>query len=1158
MFSGIQEEDAAGGVAGEEISQEDAWEVITSYFHEMGLVRQQLDSFDEFIQNTMQEIVDEHQDIEVAPVSQYDPTREGGAALSKRYKIRLGQIYLSKPMMVEVDGDTSTLFPKEARLRNLTYAAPLYLDMTKVTYTTVPDDEAPDPGFDPETGDPLPRPTREKEETENFDKIFIGRVPIMLRSKFCSLHGSSDKELTELGECPYDQGGYFVINGSEKVLIGQERMSSNHVYVFNKKQPARYIHICEIRSVLESGNKTPSTLQVKMQPESGKGGKCIRTTLPYIKQDIPIVVVFRALGLISDREMLEHIVYDFADGEMMEALKASIEEAMPIQTQALALDYIGKRGALPGVPREERMQYAREILQKEMLPHVGIGEFNEQKKAFFLGYMVHRMLLVHLGRRREDDRDHYANKRLDLGGPLLAGLFRLLFRRLAKDVRGYLQKCVDHGKEFNLTYAVKARTITSGLKYSLATGNWGMQGNADVRAGVSQVLNRLTYASTLSHLRRMNSPIGREGKLAKPRQLHNSHWGMVCPAETPEGQACGLVKNLALMAYVSVGSPSAPILEFLEEWTTENLEEVSPGSVPRATKVFVNGTWVGIHRKPDDLVRTLRALRRQVDINTEVGVVRDIKLKELRLYTDYGRCMRPLFIVDENMTLKIKKADIVKLQRKEMEWGDLVSKGMVEYIDTEEEETTMIAMRIQDITEARENPDEAYTDRYSHCEIHPSMILGICASIIPFPDHNQSPRNTYQSAMGKQAMGVYATNFQLRMDTIGYVLYYPQKPLVTTRAMEHLHFRELPAGQNAIVAIACYSGYNQEDSVIMNQSSIDRGLFRSIYYRSITDEEKRLTGNMRETFEKPSKDYTVGMRRGDYEKLDHDGLATPGSRISGDDIVIGKTTPIVEELMGAASRRFTKRDVSHGAKNAGMVDQVLLTTNDQGMRFCKMRTRTIRIPQVGDKFASRHGQKGTIGMVYPQEDMPFSIEGISPDIIVNPHAIPSRMTIGHLVECLMGKVATFVGKEGDATPFTQVTVENISAELHKLGYQCRGFETLYNGHTGRPLEAQIFFGPTYYQRLRHMVDDKIHSRARGPHQILTRQPMEGRARDGGLRFGEMERDWCVAFLGRPLSLLRKRGQPQNSHHNPCPITPPQTTLAASLRTAPRISSRSAS
>ena len=709
----------------------------------------------------------------------------------------------------------------------------------------------------------------------------------------------------------------------------------------------------------------------------------------------------------------------------------------------------------------------------------------------------------------------------------MAQLFRQLFRKLTKDVRLYCQRCIDSGKEIQLQLAIKAKTITQGLKYSLATGNWGSQGMADVRAGVSQVLNRLSYSSTLSHLRRINSPIGREGKLAKPRQLHNSLWGMICPAETPEGQAVGLVKNLALMALVSVGSPSEPILEFLDEWTMENLEEISPSLIAESTKIFVNGVWVGVHRDPADLVKTLRKLRRQVDVDSSVSVVHDIRLKELRLYTDYGRCTRPLFIVDEDQKLRIKKQHIELLTEKDVTgytWNELVTSGFIEYVDTEEEETTMISMTIDDLVAGRHAVEQksGVAINYTHCEIHPSMILGICASIIPFPDHNQSPRNTYQSAMGKQAMGMYVTNYQIRMDTLGYVMFYPQKPLVTTRAMEYLHFRELPAGCNAVVAIMCYTGYNQEDSVLMNQSAIDRGLFRSLYYRSFKDEEKKQGSLSREEFERPDRDTCLGMRHGTYDKLDDDGLICPGTRVSGDDIIIGKTAPLPEDDSAVLSKRFTKKDCSTGMKHAetGIIDQVLLTTNDQGLRFVKLRVRSMRTPQVGDKFSSRHGQKGTVGMTYTQEDMPFTCEGITPDIIVNPHAIPSRMTIGQLVECIMGKVAACMGKEGDATPFTPVTAEDISTMLHKCGYQKRGNEVMYNGHTGRMLDAQIFIGPTYYQRLKHMVDDKIHSRGRGPVQILTRQPMEGRSRDGGLRFGEMERD-CIMSHGA-ASFLKER------------------------------------
>lgn len=1075
----------------EGLKSTDSWVVISAYFAEKGLVRQQLDSFNEFIENTVQEIVDETLPIEI----RIDGTPENTDFTFQKYRLEFEQIFVSYPQMTEVDGSRDHMFPTTARLRDLTYSAPLMISC-KQSFINA-DDES----------------NNEEEVSSEKFTVSFGKVPIMLRSKFCVLSSQlamDSRSAVQLGECPYDQGGYFIVNGSEKVLVAQERMSNNHVYCFKQVKNGQSNYMSEIRSTQEGLSKQPSAVEIRLVPSGVKGagnsGKVLRATLPYIKEDIPVMIVFRALGFLSDREILQHICYDFQDTEMMELLRPSLEESYFVQDQDLALDFIGKRGDTVGSLKESRIRYAKQLLQKDFLPHVGVEELCETRKAYFFGYMIHRLLQAALGRRELDDRDHYGNKRLDLAGPLMGNLFRQLVDRLRKDAQRYLQRQIRNHREIYIHAAINERTITDGLRYSISTGNWTInRGAAAARSGVSQDLQRLTYQATLSHLRRLNTPIGRDGKLAKPRQLHNTHWGMICPAETPEGQACGLVKNLALMAYVSVPTPSKTVLSHLDEWGMENLEEISASVIPRSTKVLLNGCWVGIHRDPRELVSNLRDLRRSNSIPQDVSIVWDVRDREVRLYSDSGRCCRPLYIV-EDKSLKITRDHIDAVGAGQLSWEQLCSSGLIEYIDTEEEETVLIAMHCEDVKD-----DPGYL-AFTHCEIHPAMILGICGSVVPFPDHNQSPRNTYQCAMGKQAMGVYATNYQMRMDTMAHVMFYPQQPLVTTRSMEYMHFSELPAGQNVVVAIAVYSGYNQEDSVIFNQSAVDRGLMRSLFLRTYKYQESGT-----EEIERPSVNVTARMKQGvRYNKLDPDGLVAPGTRVSGRDFIIGKTAPIPASVVGTNFVRnaaLTRLDTSIEVKATedGIIDKVMLTTNDATLKFTKVRFRSIRVPQVGDKFSSRHGQKGTIGMLYQQEDMPFTMEGIVPDIIINPHAIPSRMTIGQLIECLLGKVVSIIGAEGDATPFEfGTTVENLSEALHANGYQSRGNEVMYNGHTGRKLDAQIFIGPTYYQRLKHMVDDKIHSRSGGPVEQLTRQPVEGRARGGGLRFGEMERDCMIA------------------------------------------------
>ena len=1073
------------------INSQNTWITISSYFADNSgqqLVSHQIDSYDNFIENDIPGIIKEHNPILI------NKTFIDSRYSKIQYQISFEQPNVSNPITIDSSGRLKKLYPDEARMRHLTYSMPLSVCMKQTVIYYDQDDNI------------------INKSNTYANRIVIGHIPIMVRSKHC-LVSRNRNNYKKIGECRYDLGGYFIINGSEKVIVSQERMCDNKLYIFSMRQ-TKYSHLCECRSS-KNISDIYHLIQVKILSKDGLSGKCtLKVRFPHLREDIPIFVLFRAFGFISDSEIISFITGDKIADEYVELLKPSIIEAVDVKTQEEALKIINSHLTI-------KSNNVIEVLNRSVLPHIGN---NLRNKAFFFGYMIKCLLDGILDKRQFSDRDHYANKRVELPGILLSQIFRRLYNKMLKDLKASIYKEISTSCEVNVTKLIKSSTIENGFKFSLATGNWNIKAGINKKVGVAQVLNRLTYSATLSHLRRLNTPIDRSGKLVKPRQLHNTHIGILCPSETPEGQSVGIVKNLALTANITIGSSIEPIKQILLDNDLILVKDIKPEELNKKTKILLNGNWMGIHDDPIKIINYLKKLRAKAEIDYHTSIIFNTNYNEIIINTDSGRCCRPLYIVGKNNRILTRQKHLRLLKSGKWSWKHFIKNGLIEYIDVEEIETCMVAMNISDL----ENSKIIYT----HCEIHPSLMLGVCASMIPFPDHNQSPRNTYQSAMGKQAMGISSTKFLSRVDTLSHFLHYPQKPLVTTKVSELLNLNELPAGQNIIVAIACYSGYNQEDSLIMNQSSIDRGLFNSTFYRTYrTEERKNLSTMAEEKFCRPDQSDCSGLRHGSYENLNKNGLVKIGTKVGGDDVIIGKKTPIMN-IPSRSKKNLNYKDNSTSLRSneSGIVDRVVLTTNTDGYRLAKVRIRSHRIPEIGDKLSSRHGQKGTIGMVYRSEDMPFTEEGITPDIIINPACIPSRMTIGQLLECTLSKIGAIEGEKHDGTPFEDLNIEQICDKFKKYGFNRKGTEVLYNGQTGERIKTEIFIGPTFYQRLKHMVKDKVHSRSTGPVQNLTRQPAEGRSRDGGLRLGEMEVD-CLLSHGAAGFLKERIFECSDMYHS---------------------------
>jgi DNA-directed RNA polymerase II subunit RPB2 len=1089
---------------------ETPWNIIESYFqgqHLDRLVRHQLESYNNFVGYQISKTIEMFNPVHIVSEQDYDPN-------NKKYSLEIfvtfENFHIYRPQIHENNGAIKLMFPQEARLRNFTYSSSMTVDVN-IKYVV--------------------RTGKELENIQTFYKslpgIHIGKLPIMLKSNICVLNQYKHFDNSQTGECKFDAGGYFIINGSEKTVLGQERAAENKVYCFNvSKNNTKYTWSAEIKSVPDSKCISPKQINMMISSKNNGFGNPIFLQIPRVKQPIPLFIVFRALGVISDKEICEKILLDLSENKkLLTALQASIIDANKYITKDDCIRYItGFAMYTPiNMDREtgarKKMEFTMDILNNDLFPHC----HNMIEKIYFLGYMTNKLLQANFEMIKQDDRDSYLNKRVDLTGSLLNNLFRNYFNKLVKDMEKQVIREINTGSwkskddyeniiNFtNICKIIKSTTIENGLKRALATGDFGIKHTNSNKVGVAQVLNRLTYVSSLSHARRISTPTDKSGKLIPPRKLHNTTWGFLCPAETPEGQSVGIVKNLSYMTHVTIHSNSLSLYEYILPNIINITEQnLTSSDLYDKVKVFINGSWVGITNEPRELYISLKDKKYKGIINIYTSIIFDYRHKEIRVCNDGGRLMRPLLRVKNNNILLTKNI-VNKLKNNEMKWEDLLigygsNDSIIEYIDSDEQSWSMISTNPKNLLQ---NSDKIY--KYTHCEIHPSTIFGVLASCIPFPEHNQSPRNCYQCAQGKQAMGVYVTNYENRMDKTAYVLNYPTRPLVDTRVMNLIQLNKIPSGTNVIVAIMTHTGYNQEDSLLFNKGSIDRGLFVTTIYHTEKDEDKQKINGDEEIRCKPDPNKTKGMKFGNYNKVNSKGVIPENTLVENRDIIIAKVTPIKENRNDPTKIiKFEDQSRIHRTVEETYIDKNYIDRNGEGYNFAKVRLRTFRKPVIGDKFSSRHGQKGTIGNIIPESDMPFTASGLKPDIIINPHAIPSRMTIGQLKETVLGKVLVELGLFGDGTSFGQFEVKDICNELINLGYEAHGNELLHNGLTGEQVECSVFMGPVFYQRLKHMVNDKAHSRSIGPMVNLTRQPAEGRSRDGGLRFGEMEKDAMVS------------------------------------------------
>lgn len=968
----------------------------------------------------------------------------------------------------------------------------------------------------------------------NFENIVVGEIPLMLRSRNCYLTAMDGYPL---GECKYELGGYFIIDGKERVLLTQELLGNNMMYSGMRKRKAADTsgddatdtaemkrvektsyegekeYYVGIKSVAEDASKGPYSHYLVLGPasawnptdiEKSRSKRSLVITLPGFTEPVPVMSIFAALGVTTDHDIYDIILAGVADRDRL-AYDDTIQQLILSHERMLKTADTTDSEVLERLTKRRSFSEVIQNIYELMFPHIEKSESPGilfRRKACLLAQMVRMAVDVSLERRPPSDRDNIEYKRFNTSGDLMFQEFRRIYKEVSKDMLLKLDSRIQYERKTyegrGLTALVERETVgTYWRKYRMMNeftksfkGQWGG------RNGIAQELSRLSYVSYLSQLRRTSLQIDPSMNTAPPRRLYASQFGLLCPIDSPDGSGVGHLKSLAILAKVSTPFPSSIIREALfKVETMRRIEDVHPSTwIPTWTRVYVNSDLVGLCiGNTEDLHVKLIALRREGTFRYDVSLSWNRLENMYTITCDSGRPIRPVWRegVTEKAVLGAKT------------WDALTK--LMDYVDASESGVSRFSMTPFHPT--------------LQSEIHMSFCMSPLASLTPFSDHNPGTRNNFAIAQQKQACSWYHTNYNKRFDTISSITVNPQKPLSHTWVYREMMGAGgcMPYGENALVAFTVYGGHNQEDSMIINKSALKRGMFRTQYFHSYDIRETLLDPSIvpptKSVFANPvtNSKYSDSVRRKEdvsYDMLDSDGVIKLNSIVDEKTVLVGVVTPQTDEN---GVQKWTDSSELPKRGQHGRVDGIYRYTMDDGTAGVKIRIVEERSPVPGDKMASRHSQKGTVGELINEENMPFTSSGIRPDIVFNPHGLPTRMTIGQLLEAMSNKLGIHLGTFVDATPFTvSRRAADLKSAMIELGFEPHGHEILYNGETGEMMAADIFMGPIYYQRLKHMVEDKINYRSTGPKTLMTHQPVHGRARGGGLAIGEMERDGMVA------------------------------------------------